>query len=100
MTSKINLRHYDVIRRPIVSEKSTNITENKQYTFEVDMTATKPEIKAAVEAIFEVKVEAVNTLIRKGKTRVFRGRRGFTKNTKRAIVTIHADSRIDVTSGV
>ena len=94
------LRHYDVIRSPIVTEKSTMASEHGQVEFEVAVDATKPEIKAAVEALFSVKVKAVNTLVRKGKVKRFRQELGVRKDTKKAIVTLVDGQSIDISTGV
>ena len=91
---------YDVVRRPIVTEKSAGGSENGQMTFEVAMDATKPKIKAAVETLFEVEVKAVNTLIQKGKTKRFRGHMGKRSDMKKAIVTLKDGQAIDTGSGV
>ena len=91
---------YDVILAPVVTEKSTQLSEYNQVMFKVAKTATKPQIKLAVEKLFEVKVESVNTLNRKGKAKVFRGRKGRQSDTKFAIVTLKDGERIDVTSGI
>ena len=91
---------YDVIVAPVVSEKSTQLSEFNQVMFKVATWATKPQIKQAVEKLFEVKVEAVNTLNRKGKTKVFRGRKGRQSDSKYAVVTLKDGERIDVTSGI
>jgi len=91
---------YDVILAPVITEKATNITGNRQYTFKVPLDATKPEIKKAVEGLFSVKVTAVNTIVSKGKTKRFRGMLGRRSDTKKAIVTLVAGQRIDVTTGV
>ena len=96
----IALSHYDVIRSPVITERSTAASEQNKVIFNVAMTATKSEIKAAVEALFKVKVKSVNTLIRKGKVRVFKGRPGELQNTKRAVVTLEEGHRIDVTTGL
>ena len=93
-------RMYDLITAPIITEKSTLGSEHRQVTFEVPMDATKPEIKAAVEGLFKVKVTAVNTLVRKGKIRRFRGILGRTSDVKRAIVTLAEGQGIDVTTGL
>ena len=95
-----DLRHYDVIRTPAITEKSTLVSEYNQVVFNVAKTATKPEIKAAVEALFGVKVKAVNTLLRKGKTRRFRGIAGRTQDVKKAIVTLAEGQTIDVSTGL
>ena len=91
---------YDVILAPVISEKSTHVSEFNQVMFKVATRATKPQIKAAVEKLFEVKVEAVNTLNRKGKAKMVRGRKGRQSDTKFAIVTLKDGERIDVTSGI
>jgi large subunit ribosomal protein L23 len=93
-------RHYDVILSPIITEKATNASERNQVMFRVAPRATKPQIKEAVEKLFDVKVKSVNTLIRKGKTRTFRGRRGLLSDEKNAIVTLEEGQRIDVTTGL
>ncbi len=93
-------RHYDIIRSPVITEKATLAAENNQVIFRVARDATKPEIKAAVEALFKVKVKAVNTLVRKGKLRRFRGTLGRQSDVKKAIVTLEAGHRIDVTTGL
>ena len=93
-------RHYDVIRSPIITEKATTLSEHNQVMFRVARDATKPQIKEAVEKLFDVKVKSVNTLVRKGKTKVFRGNFGSQSDTKRAIVTLEEGHRIDVTTGL
>ncbi|CAL8981490.1 50S ribosomal protein L23 [Rhodoplanes serenus] len=93
-------RHYDVIVSPIITEKATTASENNQVLFNVRKTATKPQIKDAVEKLFDVKVKAVNTLIRKGKLRRFRGVKGELSDVKKAIVTLEEGHRIDVTTGL
>jgi large subunit ribosomal protein L23 len=92
--------HYDVILRPVITEKSTAASEHNKVVFVVATDATKPQIRKAVESLFKVKVTAVNTLNRKGKTRRFRGIKGRTSDTKRAIVTLAEGQRIDVTTGL
>lgn len=94
------VRAYDVIVSPVITEKSTLVSEANQVIFNVDLKATKPEIKAAVENLFGVKVKAVNTLVRKGKTKVFRGIRARQSDTKKAIVTLVEGDTIDVTTGL
>ena len=91
---------YDVIISPVITEKATLASESNQVIFKVDPKATKPEIKAAVEALFKVKVKAVNTIVRKGKLRAFRGIRALLSDTKRAIVTLEDGHSIDVTTGL
>jgi large subunit ribosomal protein L23 len=93
-------RHYDTIVSPVITEKATIASENNQFVFEVRRAATKPQIKAAIEKLFDVKVTAVNTLLRKGKTKVFRGIRGRQQDVKKAVVTLADGHRIDVTSGL
>lgn len=95
-----DLKHYDIIRSPVITEKSTMVSENNQVVFNVASTATKPEIKSAVEALFSVKVKAVNTLNRKGKVKRFRGIIGKKSDVKKAIVTLQEGSTIDVTTGL
>ena len=93
-------RHYDVIRNPVVTEKSTMASEHSQVVFDVAIDATKPEIKAAVEALFSVKVKAINTLVRKGKVKRFRGKVGVRNDVKKAIVTLVDGQSIDISTGV
>ena len=93
-------RHYDVILSPVITEKATAASERNQVVFRVASRATKPQIKEAVEKLFDVKVKRVNTLIRKGKVRIFKGRPGELQNTKRAVVTLEEGHRIDVTTGL
>ena len=94
------LKHYDVIRNPVVTEKSTMASEHGQVVFDVAMDATKTEIKAAVEALFSVKVKAINTLVRKGKVKRFRGHLGVRNDVKKAIVTLVDGQSIDISTGV
>jgi len=93
-------RHYDVIVSPVITEKATLASEHNQVIFRVAPHATKPQIKEAVEKLFDVKVKRVNTLIRKGKVRNFRGRRGILSDVKKAVVTLEEGHRIDVTTGL
>lgn len=95
-----DLKHYDIIRSPVITEKSTMASENNQVIFNVASGATKPEIKRAVEALFSVKVKAVNTLNRKGKLKRFRGIMGKQSDVKKAIVTLQEGSSIDVSTGL
>jgi large subunit ribosomal protein L23 len=95
-----DLRHYDVIVSPAITEKSTMASEQNQVVFNVAKKATKPEIKAAIEALFSVKVTAVNTLIRKGKVKRFRGTAGRQSDVKKAIVTLAEGQSIDVATGL
>ncbi|GJD52312.1 50S ribosomal protein L23 [Methylobacterium crusticola] len=93
-------RHYDVIVSPVITEKATNLTELNKVVFRVAPKATKPQIKEAVEKLFEVKVKSVNTLVTKGKTKIFRGQRGQRSDVKKAIVTLEEGQTIDVTTGL
>ena len=93
-------RHYDMIVAPVITEKATIASDLNQYVFRVRTDATKPQIKAAVEKLFDVKVTAVNTLIRKGKAKMFRGRPGRQQDLKKAVVTLADGHRIDITTGV
>lgn len=93
-------RHYDIIVAPVVTEKATVASEHNKVVFKVASKATKPQIKDAVEKLFDVKVKSVNTLVRKGKTKVFRGQFGSQSDTKRAVVTLEEGHRIDVTTGL
>jgi len=93
-------RVYQIILSPVVTEKATRLNETSQVTFKVTLDATKPEIKAAVEKLFNVKVEAVNTLVMKGKTKRFRGREGQRSDWKKAMVKLQAGQTIDLTTGL
>ncbi len=93
-------RHYDVILSPVVTEKATAASEKNKVVFKVRLDATKLEIKSAVEKLFEVKVTRVNTLTRKGKNKVFRGRPGKQGDVKKAIVTLAEGQTIDITTGL
>lgn len=94
------VRAYDIILSPVITEKSTLVSEANQVIFNVALKATKPEIKAAVESLFGVKVKSVNTLVRKGKQKMFRGIRSRQSNKKKAIVTLVEGDSIDVTTGL
>jgi large subunit ribosomal protein L23 len=93
-------RHYDIVLSPVITEKATNASERNQVMFRVAKNATKPQIKEAVEKLFDVKVKSVNTLLRKGKHKAFRGRLGEQSDVKKAIVTLEEGHRIDVTTGL
>jgi len=95
-----DLRHYDVIVSPAITEESTMASEQNQVVFNVAKKATKPEIKAAVEALFGVKVVGVNTLVRKGKVKRFRGTIGRQNDVKKAVVTLADGDAIDVATGL
>ncbi len=91
---------YDVIRKPIITEKATMASEHGAVVFEVGIDTTKPQIKEAVETLFNVKVKAVNTTVTKGKVKKFRGRPGRRKDVKKAYVTLVEGNTIDVTTGL
>ncbi len=93
-------RHYDVIVAPVITEKATFASEQNKVVFKVRPDATKDQIKKAVERLFDVKVEAVNTLVRKGKKKVFKGKRGQRSDVKNAVVTLAEGHKIDVTTGL
>jgi len=95
-----DIKHYDTILGPVVTEKSTMVSEYNQVIFRVPLGATKPEIKAAVEGLFSVKVEAVNTIRVKGKTKRFKGVMGRRSDYKKAMVRLAEGQSIDVTTGV
>ncbi|WP_417308846.1 50S ribosomal protein L23 [Devosia sp.] len=92
--------NYDVIRNPVVTEKSTMASEYSQVVFDVAIDATKSQIKDAVEALFSVKVKAVNTMVRKGKVKRFRQQLGTRKDVKKAVVTLVDGQSIDISTGV
>ena len=93
-------RHYDVIVSPVITEKATILSEQNKVVFKVRKDATKPQIKAAVEKLFDVKVKAVNTILTEGKIKVFKGRLGQRSDVKKAIVTLKDGQSIDVTTGL
>ena len=99
-SQKNTFRNYDVIRYPLLTEKSNSVADQSQYFFAVALDATKHEIKQAIEGLFQVKVTSVNTLIRKGKSKVFRGRRGLQSDMKKAMVRLQAGQKLDITAGV
>ncbi len=92
--------HYDVIRKPVITEKASMVGEANAFVFEVAIDANKPQIKEAVENLFDVKVKAVNTTVTKGKTKRFRGRPGVRSDVKKAYVTLEAGNTIDVSTGL
>jgi large subunit ribosomal protein L23 len=96
----IDIRHYDVIVAPHITEKATLLSENNAVVFKVAGSATKPQIKAAVEALFDVKVKGVNTLVQKGKTKRWKGKPYTRSDVKKAVVTLAEGQTIDVTSGI
>ena len=91
---------YDIIRRPVITEKATALSEQNKVVFRVRPDATKPQIKEAVERLFDVKVTGVNTLVTKGKVKMFKGRRGQRSDVKKAVVTLAEGQSIDVTTGL
>ena len=93
-------RHYDIILSPVITEKATMASEHNKVMFKVRKNATKPQIKEAVEKLFDVKVKNVNTLIRGGKWKTFKNKMGQQSDVKRAIVTLEEGHRIDVTTGL
>ena len=92
--------YYDIIKSPAITEKGTLVSEHNQVVFNVARNATKPEIKKAVEGLFGVKVKAVNTLVRKGKQRRFKGQLATLSDVKKAYVTLEEGQRLDVTTGL
>ncbi|MFG1357837.1 50S ribosomal protein L23 [Xanthobacter pseudotagetidis] len=99
-TRNIEPRHYDVIVSPVITEKATAASEFNKVVFNVASTASKPQIKEAVEKLFDVKVKSVNTLVRKGKVKIFRGRKGVQSDVKKAVVTLEEGQKIDITTGL
>jgi len=97
---EIDARHYDVVLAPHITEKATLLSEHNAVVFKVAGEATKPQIKAAVEALFEVKVTGVNTIVAKGKTKRWKGKPYRRTDTKKAIVTLAEGQSIDITSGI
>ncbi len=93
-------KYYDAIVAPLITEKATILSEHNQVVFEVPLTATKPEIKEAIEQLFKVSVTAVNTIRQKGKTKRFRGHAGRRKDIKKAIVTLKDGDTIDIATGL
>lgn len=98
--STVDPRHYDVIKSPMITEKGSLVAEQNQVIFRVASDATKPQIKAAVEKLFDVKVKSVNTLVQKGKTKRFKGVLGRRSDVKKAVVTLAEGHSIDITTGL
>lgn len=96
----INVKNYDVLLSPIVTEKASLISENNQVAFKVVLKASKIDIKNAIESIFKVKVKAVNTIVTKGKIKIFKGKKGRRSDYKKAIVTLAEGNSIDLSGGV
>ena len=99
-TKAVDIRHYDVVLAPYITEKSTLVSEQNAVVFKVANDATKPEIKAAVEALFNVSVTRVNTIVQKGKTKRWKGAPYKRSDMKKAIVTLKDGDSIDVTTGI
>jgi large subunit ribosomal protein L23 len=99
-TTTVENRHYDIVLAPHITEKSTMLSENNSVVFKVASTASKPEIKAAVEALFNVKVTGVNTIVQKGKSKRWKGAPYKRSDVKKAIVTLAEGQSIDITSGI
>ena len=97
---EIEARHYDVLLAPHITEKSTLASDHNAVVFKVANTSTKPQIKEAVEALFDVKVTGVNTIVQKGKTKRWKGKPYKRTDTKKAVVTLAEGDSIDVTSGI
>jgi large subunit ribosomal protein L23 len=98
--SQVDINHYDVVLAPVITEKSTMLSEHNAVVFKVANSASKPQIKAAVEALFGVSVTGVNTLTQKGKTKRWKGRPYTRSDVKKAIVTLAEGQSIDVTTGI
>jgi large subunit ribosomal protein L23 len=96
----VDVRHYDVVLAPVITEKSTMLSEHNAVVFRVAKDATKPAIKAAVEALFNVSVTKVNTLVQKGKTKRWKGKPYIRSDVKKAVVTLAEGQSIDVTTGI
>jgi large subunit ribosomal protein L23 len=99
-TQAVDINHYDVVLAPHITEKSTLLSEQNAVVFKVSQDATKPQIKAAVEALFGVNVTGVNTIVQKGKTKRWKGRPYTRSDVKKAIVTLAEGQTIDVTTGI
>jgi large subunit ribosomal protein L23 len=99
-TKAVDIRHYDVVLAPHITEKSTMVSEYNAVVFKVSNDASKPEIKAAVEALFNVSVTKVNTILTKGKTKKWKGTPYRRSDSKKAIVTLAEGQSIDITSGI
>jgi large subunit ribosomal protein L23 len=98
--SGLTLSPYDIIVKPMITEKSTLISEHNQVMFRVHLKATKPQIRAAIEQLFSVKVTAINTQVRKGKTKRWKGTEYIRSDQKQAVVTLAQGQSIDVTTGI
>lgn len=100
MKTKLPINVLNLVKKPVITEKSTRLSESDQVVFVVDSKATKPQIKQAIEALFNVKVKAVNTLILKGKRKIFRGRTGRRSDYKKAMVSLEKGQRIELGIGL
>jgi large subunit ribosomal protein L23 len=98
--ANIDIKHYDVVVKPVITEKSTLVSEYNQVVFQVAKDSTKPQIKAAIEALYGVKLLAVNTMVAKGKTKRWRGQEYRRSDVKKAVVTVADGDRIDVTTSI
>jgi large subunit ribosomal protein L23 len=98
--AQVDINHYDVVLAPHITEKATLVSEQNAVVFKVALDATKPQIKAAVEALFNVNVTGVNTIVQKGKTKKWKGRPYTRSDMKKAIVTLAEGQSIDVTTGI
>jgi large subunit ribosomal protein L23 len=98
--ANIDIKHYDIVVKPVITEKSTLVSEYNQVVFQVAKDSTKPQIKAAIEALYGVKVLAVNTMVAKGKTKRWRGQEYRRSDVKKAVVTVADGDRIDVTTSI
>jgi len=98
--ANIDIKHYDIVVKPVITEKSTLVSEFNQVVFQVAKDATKPQIKAAIAALYGVKVLAVNTMVAKGKTKRWRGQEYRRSDVKKAVVTVADGDRIDVTTSI
>lgn len=94
------IKNYDIIKRPVITEKSTFLSANNQVVFMVDSVASKPEIKSAIENVFSVKVKSVNVINGKSKVKYFRGRKGARSAFKKAVITLEAGQTIDITAKI
>jgi len=96
---EVSTKFYDLIKKPIITEKATILSNNSQVIFSVPMAASKSIVKQAVEKLFGVNVKKVNMLVLKGKTKRFKGKMGKRKNEKKAIISLEKDQKIDITTG-
>ena len=97
---KLPIKFYDLIKKPIITEKGTLLSNNSQIVFSIPMNANKTIIKQAVEKLFGVNVKKINIVISKGKTKTFKGKKGKRKNEKKAIISLEEGQKIDITTGI